>query len=75
MAKKSRRARKRARKNVASSVSQPMDRRVPATEAPPVEQVIPDFHEYHYVITDLKRVAILAFAMFALLIALSFFIR
>ncbi|MBN1580535.1 MAG: hypothetical protein JXA89_07510 [Anaerolineae bacterium] len=34
-----------------------------------------DLSEYDYVITDLKRVAILAAAMFALLIALSFFIR
>ena len=34
-----------------------------------------DLNEYKYVIADLKRVAILAAAMFALLIALSFFIR
>jgi len=35
----------------------------------------PDFQEYRYVITDLKRVGILAAAMFALLIVLSFVIR
>jgi hypothetical protein len=34
-----------------------------------------DFTEYRYVITDLKRVVILAVAMFALLVALSFFLR
>jgi hypothetical protein len=34
-----------------------------------------DLNDYKYVVTDLKRVAILAAAMFALLIALSFFIR
>jgi hypothetical protein len=32
-------------------------------------------HEYDYVVADLRRVAIVAAAMFALLIALSFFIR
>jgi hypothetical protein len=31
--------------------------------------------EYRYVITDLRRVAILAVAMFTLLIVLSFFVR
>ena len=40
----------------------------------PVQQT-PDLNEYRYVITDLRRVAILAAAMFALLIVLSFFIR
>jgi hypothetical protein len=35
----------------------------------------PDLHEYEYVFGDLKRVAILAAALFALLIGLSFFIR
>jgi hypothetical protein len=42
----------------------------PATAAGPARA-----GEYEYVITDLKRVAILAMAMFALLIALSFVIR
>jgi hypothetical protein len=34
-----------------------------------------DSQEYRYVITDLRRVGILAAAMFALLIVLSFVIR
>ncbi len=42
-----------------------------ATKATPA----PDSQEYRYVITDLRRVGILAAAMFALLIVLSFVIR
>jgi hypothetical protein len=76
MAKKSRRARKRnARQQaLAQRVGRPAVSAIkPAVQAP--EPARPDFHEYRYVITDLKRVAILAASMFALLIALSFFIR
>ena len=49
------------------------------TEAPvaplPEKPAAPDFQEYRYVVTDLRRVGILAAAMFALLIALSFVIH
>jgi hypothetical protein len=56
----------------------PRTTRRPITVQPPAPaeaQEQPDFSEYSYVITDLRRVAILAAAMFALLIALSLFIR
>jgi hypothetical protein len=74
MTKKSRRARRKSRPTATlvvdratiDAVSAPQEPETPAT---------PDFHEYAYVITDLRRVAILAAAMFGLLIALSFFIR
>jgi hypothetical protein len=57
-------------------------RRTQPTSATPASQTAsrepasePDTPEYKYVIDDLRRVIILAVAMFALLIALSFFIR
>jgi hypothetical protein len=63
--KKSRRNRKSTKRKVTVKI-----------EMPPVEtQQAQDMAEYQYVITDLKRVAILAAAMFALLIALAIFIR
>jgi hypothetical protein len=48
---------------------------VPTLAATAAEPPRPDLHEYEYVFGDLKRVAILAAALFALLIGLSFFIR
>jgi hypothetical protein len=68
MAKKSRRARSRAR-----SVAQPVRISQPskplASEAAPKEV---DFAvEYHYVIEDLKRIAITALALLVLLIVLA----
>ena len=74
MAKKSRRARKRARARATYGAGQTS---APA-EATPVRdqpQELPDTQAYRYVVDDLRRVAILAAAVFALLIALSFFIR
>jgi hypothetical protein len=68
MAKKSRRARKRAGRSITPTTSQP-------TPAPVDEQAMPDPHEYRYVITDLRHVAILAIAIFVLLVALSFFVH
>ena len=65
MSKQSRRGRTRATQR--PIVAQP--------SAPAEAPEEPDFGEYSYVIADLKRVAILAGAMFALLVALSFFIR
>jgi hypothetical protein len=41
----------------------------------PSSDEAPDLSEYRYVIDDLKRVAAVAAAMFALLIALSFLFR
>lgn len=52
--------------------------RRPTVVQPPVPAQVEeqtDFGEYSYVIADLRRVAILAAAMLALLIVLSFFIR
>ena len=65
MAKKSRRTHK-PRANQDDRVVVRIER---AEEAPPAS-----LEEYSYVVADLKRVALLATAMFALLIALSFFI-
>ena len=82
MAKKSRRARKRARARSMpgsgqGSVPVAAQGRAPAEVTPARDraQGVLDSHEYRYVTEDLRRVAILAGAMFALLIALSFFIR
>jgi hypothetical protein len=69
MAKKSRRNRKKS----AGRVRPLKSVRVETSLAE--EHTTPDFVEYRYVVTDLKRLAILATAMFALLIVLSFFIR
>ena len=73
MAKKSRRARRKKSRSVSrapvASVS------VAETAAPEATAEAPaDLHEYAYVMVDIRNVAILAAAMFALLIVLSFFI-
>jgi len=76
MSKKARHRRTQQRRPAAVSI--PARAGSPAT---PLDQAAskpapaPDFQEYRYVITDLRRVAILAAAMFALLIVLSFVIR
>jgi hypothetical protein len=67
--KRSSRARARARRNVVSGPS-----RSPQTENAAASDE-PSHREYAYVSQDLKRVTILAAALFGLLIALSFFIR
>jgi hypothetical protein len=67
MSKKSRRARKSPSRSVPQVAVQV---ETPAAVTDPVA----DRQEYAYVGSDLSRVAILAGAMFALLIALSFFI-
>jgi hypothetical protein len=73
MARKPRSTRKRQR-NVPSSTASIQ----PALEAvPPVsaeEQAEPTFQEYRYIVGDLRRMILLAAAIFALLIALSFFV-
>ena len=79
MAKKSRRSRKKSSRNVsrgavegqtASTAPAPAPAPAPADAA-----AVPDRQEYAYVVADLKRVAILASGVFALLIGLSLFIR
>jgi negative regulator of sigma E activity len=83
MAKKSRRARKKTR----ATKSKPPARKTPVlqpspaiAQKPPRPQTMPkkavDFvTEYHYVYADLKRIAITAVAMLAVLIILSFVIK
>jgi len=67
MSKKSRRARKKPSRTVSQAATE-------AAAAAAVAEPAADRQEYAYVVADLKRVAILAAAMFALLIGLSFFI-
>jgi len=75
MAKRSRRSRKdKARQQRISRTTEQAHARV-VVGSPAVPEGPSHSGEYEYVIADLKRVAILAAAMFALLIALSFFIR
>ena len=66
MAKKSRRTRNKSSRKVSQA----------AAAAAVVAAIEPaaDRQEYAYVVADLRQVAILAAAMFALLIGLSFFI-
>jgi len=82
MAKKSRRARRRARKKrsvAAAKPKRPVSAPSPVVareiEAPAGDKMAKLAKEYHYVYSDLKRIAILAGAMFAALIALSFVLR
>ena len=73
MAKKSRRTRKKSARNVsrgAVQAAKATETAVAATAEPAAEQP-----EYRYVVADLRQVVILAAAMFALLIGLSFFIN
>ena len=72
MAKKSRRARKKSGRSVSRTAVQAVQA-TETTAAATVESAA-DQHEYAYVITDLRQVAVLAAAMFALLVGLSFFI-
>lgn len=65
---RSNRARSRTTRSTPSSTSQAPQ----AVDQASVSQ--PDVPEYKYVTDDLRHVVILAAAMFALLIALSFFI-
>ena len=68
MAKKSRRARRQARK-----VSQPVRISEPSPTLAPARasQEVDFSKEYHYVIEDLRRIAIIAAALLALLIVLA----
>ena len=75
MAKRSRRSRKdKARQQRISRTAEQAPARIGA-DSPAVPAEPSYSGEYEYVIADLRRVAVLAAAMFALLIALSFFIR
>jgi hypothetical protein len=84
MAKKSRRAKRRAekRRNVAAvrpkpsvSVPSPAVAKKEEIEPQAAEKTAQLAEEYRYVYSDLKRVAILAASMLAVLIILSFVIR
>ena len=75
MAKKSRRARKRARRSTVSTKGRPADELTPAPQPPVQDQGTANLREYAYVIADLRQVTILALAVFALLIGLSFLVR
>ncbi len=68
MAKKSRRARRQARK-----VAQPVRIAQPTAKlaSGPASKEVDFSEEYHYVIEDLKRIAITAVALLVLLIALA----
>jgi hypothetical protein len=74
MAKKSRRSR-RSRRKSRPATKPPSPASAPEPTPNPDAQASADLGEYKYVITDLRRVAVLAAAMFALLIALSFLIQ
>jgi len=73
MAKKSRRARKKSARSVSRGAVQPSE--ATETAAAATVELVSDQHEYAYVLADLRQVVILAAAMFALLVGLSFFIR
>ena len=82
MAKKSRRAKRSAKKKRGVSavrpkrpVSAPGPTVAKETEAPAEEKATNLAEEYPYVYSDLKRTAILAATMLAVLIILSFVIR
>jgi hypothetical protein len=70
MAKKSRRARQAARNAQPVRVSRPV--RPLASEAAPKQVNFAE--EYHYVVEDLKRIAVIALALLILLIVLAFVI-
>ena len=72
MAKKSRRARKKSGRNVSRGAVQAP--KATETAAAVAAEPAADQHEYTYVTADLRQVVILAAAMFALLVGLSFFI-
>jgi hypothetical protein len=68
MAKKSRRARRAARRSQAVRLSEPV---APLEAETDVQEV--DFSsEYHYVVEDLKRIGIIAAGLLVLLILLAF---
>ena len=71
MAKKSRRARKKSSRNVSQAAVQAA---AAAQGAVAAAEPADDRHEYAYVVADLRQVVILAAAMFALLVGLSFVI-
>ncbi|MEE8162909.1 MAG: hypothetical protein V3T92_02660 [Anaerolineae bacterium] len=82
MAKKSRRAKRRAKKTRSKPAVRP--KRPASAPSPTVaketralteEKAAELAEEYRYVFSDLKRIAVLAGAMFAALIILSFVIR
>ena len=75
MAKKSRRARSKTARKVSRGVASPQVTQsvVSSAQVSAVEPAA-ERQEYAYVVADIRQVAILAAAMFALLIGLSFFV-
>ena len=78
MAKKSRRARKKGSRNVSRAAAQAAAAAQTAaavpTDSAAAKTAAAARQEYGYVIADLRQVVILAAAMFALLVGLSFFL-
>ena len=70
MAKKNRRTRKKSSRKVSRAA---VSAALPAAPGAVVEPIA-DRQEYAYVVADIRQVAILAAAMFVLLVGLSFFI-
>jgi hypothetical protein len=68
MSKKSRRARRQAGAAQPVRISRPVRPVSAETPAPEVNFAV----EYHYVVEDLKRIAIIALALLVLLIVLAF---
>jgi hypothetical protein len=75
MAKKSRRARKKTSRKVSRGVvsARATQAAVSSVQGSAVEPAA-DRQEYAYVVADIRQVAILAAALFVLLVGLSFFI-
>ena len=77
MAKKSRRARKKGSRNVSRAAAQAAAAAQTAAAVPTdsaAAKTAAARQEYGYVIADLRQVVILAAAMFALLVGLSYFL-
>ena len=70
MAKKSRRARKKASRSVSKAAASA----APVVAAEAAAEPATDRQEYAYVVADIRKVGSLAAAMFVLLVGLSFFI-
>lgn len=78
MAKKTRRSRRKrraARTRVPSAGQQPAPVKKAAVGAKASSAKVDLAEEYHYVFSDLRRIAIIAAVMFALLFALAFVMR
>ena len=81
MSKKNRRTPRRVAPREAAPVQSTATQAVAATEAPPVsvwrnQPAKADLNqEYHYVFADLRKIGVIALAMFALLFVLAFVLK